>query len=102
MHTITSTLRTLGKIFRGRHIEIVSHFSQKTGFDISCKLSPMKTICMTCQTLIFLFFFGVKNKKIITTSLSAEFSQTVVNVKGKGLPSRVVKLLCFLTIRNLP
>ena len=64
MHTITSTLRTLGKIFRGRHIEIVSHFSQKTGFDISCKLSPMKTICMTCQTLIFLVFFGWKIRKL--------------------------------------
>ena len=26
-----------------------SYFSQKTGFDISCKLSPMETICMKCQ-----------------------------------------------------
>ena len=26
-------------------------FSQKTGFDISCKLSPLETICMTCQNL---------------------------------------------------
>ena len=25
------------------------NFSQKTGFDISCKLSPMETICMTYQ-----------------------------------------------------
>ena len=24
---------------------------QTTGFDISCKLSPLKTICMTCQNL---------------------------------------------------
>ena len=28
-----------------------SYFSQKTGFDISCKLSPLETICMKCQIL---------------------------------------------------
>ena len=28
-----------------------SYFSQKTGFDISCKLSPKETICMKCQIL---------------------------------------------------
>ena len=33
-------------------------FSQKTGFDITCKLSPMETICMKCQIL-----FSGKNKK---------------------------------------
>ena len=26
-------------------------------FDILCKLSPMKTICMKCQTLFFFYFF---------------------------------------------
>ena len=31
-------------------------FPQKTGFVISCKLCPMETICMECQTL---FFAGV-------------------------------------------
>ena len=25
------------------------NFSQKTGLDISCKLSPVETICMKCQ-----------------------------------------------------
>ena len=29
-----------------------SYFSQKTGFDISCKLSPKETICMKCQILL--------------------------------------------------
>ena len=29
-------------------------FSQKTGFDISCKLSPFETICMKCQILFCL------------------------------------------------
>ena len=36
------------------------NFSQKTGFDISCKLSPMETVCMKCQIL-----FSGKNKKKI-------------------------------------
>ena len=38
-----------------------SEFTQKTGFDISWKLSTMKTICMKCQIL----FSGVKKKNII-------------------------------------
>ena len=38
-----------------------SYFSQKTAFDISCKLSPMETICMKCQIL-----FSGKNKKNIS------------------------------------
>ena len=33
------TLCTLSKIFSRRYFEII-YFSQKTGFDISCKLSP--------------------------------------------------------------
>ena len=45
-------LSTLGKIFSRLHFEIFfSHFSQETGFDISCKLSPVETICMKCQIL---------------------------------------------------
>ena len=36
------------------------YFSQKSRFDNSYKLSPMETICMTCQIL----FSGEKNKKI--------------------------------------
>ena len=48
-------------------------------FDISCKLSPMKTICVKCQIL----FSGEKNnKKNITSVLSAEFGQTVVKLRG--------------------
>ena len=35
-----------------------SYFTQKTGFGISCKLSPLETICMKCQIL-----FPGKNKK---------------------------------------
>ena len=36
---------------------IIFLFSQKTGFDISCKLSPMETICMKCQILFFSVLF---------------------------------------------
>ena len=36
------TLSILGKIFSRRHINFsFSYYFQKTGFDISCKLSPM-------------------------------------------------------------
>ena len=52
-----------------------SYFSQKTGFDISCKLSTIETICMKCQNL-----FSEKNK-INIINLSADFYRRVVNVK---------------------
>ena len=42
-------------------------FSQKTGFDILCKLSPLETICMKCQNL-----FSEKKKKNIMLLSSAE------------------------------
>ena len=41
-----------------------SLFQKKTGFDISCKLSPKETICMKCQILFFR-----KNKKNISNCL---------------------------------
>ena len=40
----------LGKNFSRPLIEIL-YFSQNTGFGISCKLSPMETICMKSQIL---------------------------------------------------
>ena len=55
---------------------VVTYFSQKTGFDISCKLSPLETFCMKCQNL-----FSGKNKKNITKMLSAELAKKVVKVK---------------------
>ena len=52
-------LNTLGKNFSRRQIgDIFSYFCQKTGLDISCKLSPVETICMNCPIL-----FSGKNKK---------------------------------------
>ena len=48
-------------------------FSQKTGFDISCKLSPLETICMKCQIL-----FSGKNKN---NMLSADFLPRMLSIK---------------------
>ena len=71
-------LSILGKIFSRRHFEIFFfNFSQKTGYDISCKLSPEETICMKCQSL-----FSGKNKKNIINLSSAENAQRVVKVNN--------------------
>ena len=52
-------------------------FSHKIGFDISCKLSSMETICMKCQTL-----FSGKHKKISYIKKSpTELAQRMVKVK---------------------
>ena len=41
-----------------KYLVVVFFFFQKTGFDISCRLSPLETICMKCQIL----FPGKKRK----------------------------------------
>ena len=41
---------------------------QKTGFDISCKLSPLETICMKCQIL----FSGKNKKKFVVCWINPE------------------------------
>ena len=57
-------LRFLCEIFSRRYFEIFFLFSQKTGFDISCKLFPLVTICMNCQIL----FCGNNKKNIVNLS----------------------------------
>ena len=57
-------------------LKYFSYFAQKTGFAISCKLSPLETICMKCQNQ-----FSVMNKKNIITLLSAQLAQRLVKVK---------------------
>ena len=48
------TLSTLSKKFSRQHIEICFYFIQKTGFDISCKLSPIpKPDILKCHLLCF-------------------------------------------------
>ena len=96
----TLTLSTLGKIFSWRHFEIYfSNFSQQTGFDISCKLSPKETICIKCQIL-----FSGKNKKNFINSSSAENAQRGVKVKKQIIKKK--KILCkhhkyfFIVIMN--
>ena len=56
-------------------LKYFSFFPQKTGFDISCKLSPLETICMECQIL-----FPWKNKKNVNNLSSAELAKCVVKV----------------------
>ena len=68
-------LSTLGKISADDSLKYFSYFFQKTGYDISCKLSPMEAICMKRQIL-----FSGKNKKNIISLSSAENAQRVVKV----------------------
>ena len=72
------TLSILGKTFSKRHFEIffLFFFFRKTGFDISCKLSPLETFSWHVKTC----FLG-KNKKIIIYLSSAELAKGVVKVK---------------------
>ena len=69
-------LSTLGKFSADDIFKYFSYFSQKTGYDISCKLSPKETICMKCHILV-----SGKNKKNIISLSSAENAQRVVMVK---------------------
>ena len=66
-------LSTHAKMFSADDIlKCFSYFSQKTGFDISCKLSLIETICMKYQIL----FYG-KNKKNIINLSSAELAPSL-------------------------
>ena len=51
----------------------------KTGFDISCKSSPLETICMKCQIL-----FAGKNKKPISKCRLLKILTIVLSVKWNG------------------
>ena len=66
-------LSTLGKIFSRQHLEIFFLFFPENRSDISCKLSPMETICMKFQIP-----FSGKNKKNVINLLSAELAKTVI------------------------
>ena len=56
-----SLYHSLGIFSRQQIGDIFSHFSQRTGFNITCKLSQMETICMKCWVL-----FSGKNKNNIS------------------------------------
>ena len=68
------TLSTLGKVTNWWYFFV---FFSETGVDISCKLSPIETVCMKFQIL-----FSGKNKKNIISLSSAELAHRVVKVKG--------------------
>ena len=75
-------LSTLGKIFSFSADDILKYFPyfyQKTGFDISCKLSPMETICRQCQSLT-----SGKNKKNAISMSSVELAKRVVKFKNNN------------------
>ena len=48
----------LGKILADDILKYFSYFSEKIGFDISCKLFPNEKLCMKCQSL-----FSSKQKR---------------------------------------
>ena len=58
-HSKELTLSTLGKFSADDILKYISYFSQKTELNMSCKLCPLETICMTCQIL----FSGKIRKK---------------------------------------
>ena len=56
----------MDKFNRQQTDDIFLFFPRTTGFDSSCKLSPLETICMKCQNPI-----SGKNKKKYFNMLSA-------------------------------
>ena len=81
------------KISADDNLKYFSYFSQETGFDISCKLSLMETICIKCQIL-----FSGKNKKNFINLSSAELAQRVVKVKAPD--GRDIKIAyCLFVLR---
>ena len=66
--------------------DILKYFSQETGFDISCKLSPN---FVKCQML-----FSGKDKKNIINLPSTELTQRVVRVNIQG--TFIILVICSL------
>ena len=48
-------LSMLSTILSRRQIETFSYFSQKTGFDISCNLSPLETCALCSESAHFAY-----------------------------------------------
>ena len=48
---VSLALSVLDKKIQQTSLNIFLIFSQKIGFNISCKLPPLETICMKCQIL---------------------------------------------------
>ena len=67
---------SLSKFNRQQICDIFLFLYQKAGFDISCKLSPLETICMKCQIL-----FSEKSKKNISICPRLKILPWVLSVK---------------------
>ena len=70
-----------GQIEQMTNCQYFSYFSQNTGFEISCKLSPLATIYMKCQIL-----FPGKNKKNISKCC-------LLKILPKGLSVKMTRRL---------
>ena len=62
------TLCMLGKNFARQHYEIFSYFSQKIGFNISCKLSPRRQFAWNVKTYYLgkIKYFKMSSAEIFT------------------------------------
>ena len=68
--SIGDNLHEMSNLFSGNvFFFFFLFFPRKQVFDISCKLSPLETICMKCQNL-----FSGKNKKKHFLSSAAKFT----------------------------
>ena len=76
-------LSTMGNIYSADDIlKYLPYFSKKTGFNISCKVSPLESICMKCQILFcfFVLFFRKLDKKNNEFVICRKIAMRVVKV----------------------
>ena len=69
---------SMDKFSKQQTNDIFSYFSQKTGFDISCKLSPNGDNLHEISNPVF---WGKKEKKYIINLSTVELARRVVKVK---------------------
>ena len=75
---------------------IFFYFSlRKTGFDISCKLSPLETICMKCQNL-----FSRTNKNNISKCRLLKILPRVLSVKVLSINSETIDAVKLLNMMH--
>ena len=73
-------------------------FSQKIDFDILCKLSPLETVCMNCQSL---FSGKIKKKNYILKLSSAEIFTEHAKSEGVHVYSCIVLFLILLSFCHM-
>ena len=86
---------SLGKFGRRQiHDIYVSYFSQKTSFDISCKLFTQETISMKCQNL-----HSKKNKKNISNSRLLKTLPSMLSLKKHLMIFNSLNVISFDTLQ---